>query len=151
MKRSAWLLLTALLLGLMLASLAFGELRLSLSDIWAGLRGTDTLAHTVLWNLRLPRTLVAIAVGAGLAASGAVMQALFRNPLASPDLLGVSRAARWARSSPWRRDGAPRASSPCLSAPSREPSSPSSSCSRWPSRAPAWSGSSSAAWRSRLC
>lgn len=90
MRRGAWLLLTALLLGLVLASLAFGEVRLSLSDIWAGLRNQDPLAHTILWNLRLPRALVAIAVGAGLAASGAVMQALFRNPLASPDLLGVS-------------------------------------------------------------
>ena len=90
MRRGLWLALLALLLGLLLASLAFGELRLSLSDIWAGLRGTDAVAHAVLWNLRLPRALVAIAVGAGLAASGVVMQALFRNPLASPDLLGVS-------------------------------------------------------------
>ncbi|HEU4952735.1 MAG TPA: iron ABC transporter permease [Holophagaceae bacterium] len=90
MRRGAWLLLTALLLGLLVASLAVGELRLSLAQIWAGLRGTDELAHTVIWNLRLPRALVAVAVGAGLAASGVVMQALFRNPLASPDLLGVS-------------------------------------------------------------
>lgn len=90
MKRGVWILLSALLMGLLVASLAIGELRLSLSDIWAGLRGTDALAHTVLWNLRLPRALVAMAVGAALAASGTVMQALFRNPLASPDLLGVS-------------------------------------------------------------
>ena len=90
MKRGAWLLLTALLLGLLLASLAFGELRLSPAQIWAGLRDQDPLAHTVLWNLRLPRAIVAMAVGAALAASGTVMQALFRNPLASPDLLGVS-------------------------------------------------------------
>lgn len=90
MKRGAWVLLVALLLGLTLASLGFGELRLSPLDIWKGLTGQDALVRTVLWNLRLPRTLVAIAVGAGLAASGTVMQALFRNPLASPDLLGVS-------------------------------------------------------------
>jgi iron complex transport system permease protein len=89
-RRGAWLLLTALLLGLLLASLAFGELRLSPAQIWEGLRGRDELAHTVLWNLRLPRAIVAISVGAALAASGTVMQALFRNPLASPDLLGVS-------------------------------------------------------------
>lgn len=90
MRRGAWLLLTALLLGLLLASLAFGELRLSPAQIWEGLRGRDELAHTVLWNLRLPRAIVAVSVGAALAASGTVMQALFRNPLASPDLLGVS-------------------------------------------------------------
>ncbi len=90
MKRGVWLLMVALLAGLLLVSLAFGELRLSPADIWNGLRGQDQLAHTVLWNLRLPRALVTLAVGAGLAASGTVMQALFRNPLASPDLLGVS-------------------------------------------------------------
>jgi iron complex transport system permease protein len=50
----------------------------------------DELNRTILWNLRLPRTLVGMAVGAGLAASGATMQAYFRNPLASPGLLGVS-------------------------------------------------------------
>ena len=90
MRRGAWLLLTALLLGLLLVSLAFGELRLSPMQILEGLRGRDGLAHTVLWNLRLPRAIVAISAGAALAASGTVMQALFRNPLASPDLLGVS-------------------------------------------------------------
>ncbi|HJU84502.1 MAG TPA: iron ABC transporter permease [Holophagaceae bacterium] len=85
------LLLLAGLLGVVLAaSLAFGEVRLSPAEIWAGLAGRDELAHAVLWNLRLPRALVGAAVGAALAASGAVMQALFRNPLASPGLLGVS-------------------------------------------------------------
>jgi iron complex transport system permease protein len=44
----------------------------------------------VVWDLRLPRTLVGLAVGAGLAASGVAMQAFFRNALASPGLLGVS-------------------------------------------------------------
>lgn len=58
--------------------------------IWAGLRQTDELAATVLWNIRLPRTLVAILIGSALAASGVVMQAFFRNHLASPGLLGVS-------------------------------------------------------------
>jgi iron complex transport system permease protein len=52
--------------------------------------GGDELARTVVWDLRLPRTLVGIAVGAGLAASGVAMQAFFRNALASPGLLGVS-------------------------------------------------------------
>ena len=55
---------------------------------WPG-RGDD-LARTVVWDLRLPRTLVGMAVGAGLAASGVAMQAFFRNALASPGLLGVS-------------------------------------------------------------
>lgn len=74
-----------------LASLALGDALLPPRDIFAALIGRgDDLARTVLWDIRLPRTLVGLAVGAGLGASGAVMQAYFRNPLASPGLLGVS-------------------------------------------------------------
>lgn len=74
-----------------LASLALGDALLPPRDILAALVGRgDDLARTVLWDIRLPRTLVGLAVGAGLGASGAIMQAYFRNPLASPGLLGVS-------------------------------------------------------------
>lgn len=83
-----WILL--LLGALILASLAVGDLPLSPARIWAGLWHRDDLAATVIWNIRMPRLLVAMAVGAALAASGLVMQAYFRNSLASPDLLGVS-------------------------------------------------------------
>lgn len=83
-------LLTVMLGLLMLASLAAGDLPLSPARIWAGLLHRDDLAATVVWNLRLPRLLVAMAVGAALSASGLVMQAYFRNSLASPGLLGVS-------------------------------------------------------------
>jgi iron complex transport system permease protein len=48
------------------------------------------MAATVLWQIRVPRLLVAMLVGAGLSASGLVMQTYFRNSLASPGLLGVS-------------------------------------------------------------
>lgn len=54
---------------------------------------TDPLLATVLWNVRLPRVAGAITVGAALAAAGATYQGLFRNPLVSPDLLGVSVGA----------------------------------------------------------
>ena len=82
----------ALLLGLAaMASLALGDSNLRLSEVLhALLHRSDDLASTILWDIRLPRTLVGIAVGAGLGASGVVMQAFFRNPLASPGLLGVS-------------------------------------------------------------
>jgi iron complex transport system permease protein len=76
--------------GLILAALAVGELRLSLGQIWAGVWREDELAATVLWQVRLPRVAVALLVGAALAASGVLMQAYFRNSLASPGLLGVS-------------------------------------------------------------
>ena len=51
------------------------------------------LQENVFWNIRLPRIMLAILVGGGLAISGAVMQGLFRNPLADPGLLGVSGGA----------------------------------------------------------
>lgn len=55
--------------------------------------GTNALLGTVLWNVRLPRVMAAVVVGASLAAAGATYQGLFRNPLVSPDLLGVSVGA----------------------------------------------------------
>ncbi len=72
------------------AFLAIGDLRLSPARIWQGLLHRDELAATILWNIRLPRLLVAMLIGAALSASGLVMQAYFRNSLASPGLLGVS-------------------------------------------------------------
>jgi len=84
-------LLLALLALAFLASLAFGELRLSFGQVLGALTGHgDELARTVVRDFRLPRALVGLAVGAALGASGVVMQAFFRNPLASPGLLGVS-------------------------------------------------------------
>ena len=56
----------------------------------SGLGGQDTL---IILNIRLPRTLMGLLVGAGLAVSGALMQGLFRNPLADPGLVGVSAGA----------------------------------------------------------
>ncbi len=84
--------LLALLMLVFLASLAFGELRLSFGQVIGALTGHsgDEIARTVVRDFRLPRALVGLAVGAALGASGAVMQAFFRNPLASPGLLGVS-------------------------------------------------------------
>lgn len=49
--------------------------------------------ESVLWAIRLPRVILGLAVGAGLAVSGAVLQSLFRNPLADPALIGVSSGA----------------------------------------------------------
>ena len=83
--------LSLLLLAAILASLALGDSNLRPMEVLRALGGGGgELARTVVWDLRLPRTLVGIAVGAGLAASGVAMQAYFRNALASPGLLGVS-------------------------------------------------------------
>lgn len=89
--RTALPLLLLLLLLVFGASLALGEIRLGPAQVLEALRGGgDELTRTVVRDFRLPRALVGLAVGAALSASGVVMQAFFRNPLASPGLLGVS-------------------------------------------------------------
>lgn len=92
--------LAALLLA-MLAGIAIGETRLSIDLVWRVLanqlwqagHALDPIDAGIVWNYRLPRTLVAAACGAGLATCGVVLQALLRNPLAEPYLLGLSAGA----------------------------------------------------------
>lgn len=64
-----------------------------LSHLGIGANPLTDLRDGIVWELRLPRILTAAAVGAGLALSGAVMQAITRNPLADPYLLGLSSGA----------------------------------------------------------
>lgn len=87
-------LLALVLLSMMVGKYGDGPQPL-LSALWQLVTGetTDPLLATVLWNVRLPRVMAAVVVGAGLAAAGATYQGLFRNPLVSPDLLGVSVGA----------------------------------------------------------
>ncbi|MFT3797509.1 iron chelate uptake ABC transporter family permease subunit [Microbacterium sp.] len=83
------------------AAAALGTAEISPADaaatVWAHLTGADgPLSPTrdaIVWELRMPRVLTAAAVGGGLAVCGAVMQALTRNPLADPYLLGLSSGA----------------------------------------------------------
>ena len=83
-----WLLcLSVLMLLALLLSLCAGEQWISPGD-WFTPRG-----ELFVWQIRLPRTLAVLLVCAALAISGAVMQALFENPLAEPGLLGVSNGA----------------------------------------------------------
>ena len=83
-----WVLcLSVLMLLALLLSLCAGEQWISPGD-WFTPRG-----ELFVWQIRLPRTLAVLLVGAALAISGAVMQALFENPLAEPGLLGVSNGA----------------------------------------------------------
>ncbi len=53
----------------------------------------DTIADTIVWDIRLPRTVLAVLVGAALAASGGVMQGFFQNPMADPYIVGISAGA----------------------------------------------------------
>ena len=94
----------ALLIGLSLlllfvaatASAFTGPVRLPFLDVareLIGISALDTRDHAILWSIRLPRVAMAIVVGATLAVAGAAYQAVFRNPLADPYLLGVSSGA----------------------------------------------------------
>jgi len=85
-----------LLIISVLFSACLGRYPLSLSDLLTYLftgRSIDTSLPTVLLNVRLPRIIGAIIVGGVLAIAGAAYQGLFRNPMVSPDILGVSSGA----------------------------------------------------------
>lgn len=90
----------ALVLSITVA-VTFGPADIRFDEVWAAILshlgfGTTPLSPLrdgIVWELRLPRVLTAAAVGAGLAVSGAVMQAVTRNPLADPYLLGLSSGA----------------------------------------------------------
>ncbi|MFP7759868.1 putative F420-0 ABC transporter permease subunit [Marisediminicola sp. LYQ85] len=82
-------------------AVTIGQADIRVADVWLsvasnlglGVTPLDALRDGIVWQLRLPRVLTAGAVGAGLAIAGAVMQAVTRNPLADPYLLGLSSGA----------------------------------------------------------
>ena len=83
-----------LLSALILVSLAVGTRSLTLKEILTGLAGQrKTVASIIIWRMRMPRTVLAVVVGAALAVAGVVMQGLTRNPLAEPGILGVNAGA----------------------------------------------------------
>lgn len=104
-QRRRWLRNSARALGLVacivitaaiaLLSLRYGSLELKTSDAWNALFHYDkgSYEQTVVRSLRLPRTIIALGVGCALAVAGTIMQAVTRNPLADPSILGVSAGA----------------------------------------------------------
>lgn len=89
-----FLLLAALAILAIAASLLHGSSGMGLRDAWAALTGGgDEMARSIVLDVRLPRTLAAVGVGSVLALAGVLLQALFRNPLADPYVLGVSGGA----------------------------------------------------------
>jgi iron complex transport system permease protein len=83
----------ALLLVLLALSLGFGARPLSAGEVWAGLFDSGSATWSVVHEMRLPRTLLGLLIGVALGLAGAVMQALTRNPLADPGLLGINAGA----------------------------------------------------------
>jgi iron complex transport system permease protein len=92
--------LVILLVGTILLSLNVGKFPISPLQLGQAIRcvfetecQTPSSVETVLWHIRTPRILVACLVGAALAVAGATYQGMFKNPLVSPDILGVSSGA----------------------------------------------------------
>ncbi len=81
----------ALLALAMVLGVAVGAVNLAPSEVLDGLlnRG-NPIDHTIVWDLRLPRVVLAVLVGASLAVSGALLQGVTRNPLADPHILGLT-------------------------------------------------------------
>ena len=76
--------------------LGIGRVPISPAEIWAAVTGSPKISQMTrmtLWNLRIPRILLAALVGAGLSTAGCAFQSLFANPLATPDTLGVASGA----------------------------------------------------------
>lgn len=89
-----WIVLLSLALMILAVAVAVGPADLSLSQVVDGMLGRASPIHgAIVRDLRLPRALMAFLVGGGLAVTGAVLQALVRNPLADPYLLGLSGGA----------------------------------------------------------
>lgn len=94
-------LLAAILVASITVAVTIGPADIRFDEVWAtilshlgfGTSPLPVLRDGIVWELRLPRVLTAAAVGAGLAIAGAVMQAITRNPLADPYLLGLSSGA----------------------------------------------------------
>ncbi|URL58429.1 iron ABC transporter permease [Luteibacter flocculans] len=89
-----WLVMLFIAAIVVLGSLLLGGADSSMASSWQALRSADpTPMHTIVWELRLPRSIAAFGVGGLLAISGCLMQILVRNPLADPYTLGLSGGA----------------------------------------------------------
>ncbi len=92
------LLLFGMLIFIAIFTISLGPFHLSFRELWHGLIHSAsskvfTKSSLIVWHIRLPRIIAAVIAGAGLAAAGAVMQCVLKNPLASPFTLGISHGA----------------------------------------------------------
>lgn len=89
------LLLMLALLAVVTLSLATGARAIPIDMVWSAILSFDPASteHRIIWDLRLPRTVVGVLVGAALGLAGAVLQGATRNPLADPSILGINSGA----------------------------------------------------------
>ena len=94
MRRAPYLSSFIILLLALLLSIAIGSVFIPLDEMWNVLRGAgDETFTSIIWKIRLPRTVLVSLTGAALGISGTSYQGLFRNPLADPYLIGVASGA----------------------------------------------------------
>ncbi|OGV68601.1 MAG: iron ABC transporter permease [Lentisphaerae bacterium RIFOXYA12_FULL_48_11] len=90
----AILILTGLLAAACIVSLCIGSTDIPLANIVPALvHGGNTIEHTILCDVRLPRILLGVAVGGALSLAGVILQGMFRNPLVEPYTMGISGGA----------------------------------------------------------
>ena len=82
--------LVVILIAVSIVSMVLGRYTVNLMDLFDG---QETATETVIFNIRLPRVLLAVIIGAGLSLAGCTFQTVFTNPMASPDILGASSGA----------------------------------------------------------
>jgi ABC-type Fe3+-siderophore transport system permease subunit len=85
-----------LLVILFVLAIRIGAVKVPISEIWTVLIGGESKFTFIIKEYRLPRAVVAMLAGAGLAVSGVILQALIRNSLASPDVIGITKGAGFA-------------------------------------------------------
>lgn len=94
--KNQWPLLLLILLALMVLNISYGSVRIPVAEVARALVGgetSDPVWHDIVWNFRMTKALTCILAGAALGIAGLQMQTLFRNPLAGPDVLGLSSGA----------------------------------------------------------
>ena len=85
--------LMVLVLSAFVVSLVSGEMQISLSELFDIFKEEEGLKYTIISQIRLPRTIMAFAVGGSLSLTGAILQGIYRNPLVEPYTLGISGGA----------------------------------------------------------
>jgi len=94
-KNQMFILITVLIAIAFLVSICVGKYPIGLTDIFTIVTGgeIDAISKNVFFTIRLPRTIMALIAGLGLGMAGSVYQTIFKNPLASPDIIGVANGA----------------------------------------------------------
>lgn len=95
-SKNQWLLLILILLVLMVINISYGSVSIPLREVVLALTGGETsqpVWRDIIWDFRLTKALTCVLAGAALGTAGLQMQTLFRNPLAGPDVLGLSAGA----------------------------------------------------------